>query len=605
MRRLGVYGENLPTKSERSVDPADFGIAGLVGKFDRKYFKAFKFRNTQEAEQVLGVQTNPAAYGWDAVNGFFANLRGNDGSLYVLSYPGSTAAQAAASINDQQTVPEATLSLKASYQANDEYGTSGNRTGYTLTRGAAFSTAVTTLPTGTGDPARVITLESVVGFKVGDVIKLSKTGYAEYHYVTAVSESAKTVTWADADYAGTGVAADYTAEVLAIQVKTFRKDTKGVVSEVEKNIGSEWCTFNSADANKYIENVFSANSWIFADKLATTATPTADKLYPADVTTATYLAGGLDGTEPASDAAWDALYHYFDNLPVRMLANVETSVTSYQLAFETYSQNRTTKDNPVVFFVGEFDLSTKSEAIASGQLFQRSDEADGIYVHNWYGVSDPFADSPTAPRRAVPNAGHLMGWYIAGIATYGIHAIPARKGFPVKGVFEVYGYTADDDQNRTDLAGASVNVTQNLSGYGIIVRNLFTASSDKVFKYANAILMRNFIKVSGVDSLQESENTPNDIGHVREDRTAMLNFMHRLWVRGSNGNVKLGETFGQFENSDGTTSTEADAYEVIADASNNSVGTLQSGERNIDTYFSFPAPCGSLRIGVGLLYRVN
>lgn len=605
MRRLGVYGDNLPTKSERSVDPADFGIAGLVGKFDRKFYKAFKFRNTQEAEQVLGVQTNPAAYGWDAVNGFFANLRGNDGSLYVLSYPGTSAVQATSSVNDQQASPQPTITFKASYQTTDEYGASGNRTGYTITRGSAFSSAVTTLPTGTGATARVIVLESVVGVKVGDVCKISKTGYAEYHYVTAVDESAKTVTWADTDYAGTGVNTDFTFDVVALQIKTYRKDTKGVVSEVAKDIGALWCTFNANDSNKYIENVFAANSWLFADKLSPTGSPTADKVFPADVTTVTYLASGADGTEPATESAWTTLYHYFDNLPVRFLANVETSVTAYQLALESYAQNRTTKDNPVVFFVGQYGLSTKAAVIASGQLYQRSNEVDAIYVHNWYGVADPFAASPTAPRRAVPNGGHLMGWYIAGIATYGIHAIPARKGFPVKGVFDVYGYTADDDQDRTDCANAGADVTQNISGYGIIVRNLFTASSDTVYRYANALLMRNYIKVSGVDSLQESENTPNDIGHVREDRSAMVNFMHRLWVRGSNGNVKLGETFGQFENADGSTSKETDAYEVIADASNNSVGTLQAGERNIDTYFSFPAPCGSLKVGVGLVYRVN
>jgi hypothetical protein len=119
--------------------------------------------------------------------------------------------------------------------------------------------------------------------------------------------------------------------------------------------------------------------------------------------------------------------------------------------------------------------------------------------------------------------------------------------------------------------------------------------------------MRNYIKISGVDSLQTSENTPNTIGRVREDRMAMLQFMHKLWKRGSTGNVKEGETFGQYEIDDGkgTVSTEADAYEVIADASNNPVGFLQAGNRDIDVYFSFPAPCGSLRIGVGVIYRVQ
>lgn len=608
MRRLGVYGDNLPTKSEKSVTAADFGIAGLVAKCDRKYNKAFPFRNTQEAEQVLGGQTDAGAYGWDAINGFFANLRGQNGTLYVASYPGTGAVQASASLNDAQSpTPEATLSLKAAYQDEDEYGVSANRTGYKLTRGNAFTSAVVTLPTGTGATARVVTLESVIGFKVGDVLALTKTGYAEYHFVTAVDEAAKTVAWTDADYAGTEVAADFTANMLALKINVYRKDTKGVVSEVDQGIGKTWVTFNANDANKYIENVFASSSWLKAVKLAVSGTPTAAQLYPADVTTVTYLANGTDGTAPGSVSAWNIVYALFNNLPVRVIANVETAVTEYQQALETYNQNRTTKDNPVAVICGEFDLSTKAEAIASGQLYQRSDEVDAVYAHNWIGVPDPFADSPTAPRRAIPNCGHLMGWMVAGFASLGIHQIPAQITFPLKGLYEVYGYTAPDDQDRTDLAEAGVNVIQSLSGSGYCVRNLFTPSTAPEFDTSNAVFMRNYIKVSGVDSLQSSENTPNSIGRVREDRMAMLQFMHRLWKRGSNGNTKEGEFFGQYELDDGkgTVSSESDAYEVIADASNNPVGFLQAGNRDIDAYFTCPKPAGSIKIGVGILYKVQ
>jgi hypothetical protein len=422
-----------------------------------------------------------------------------------------------------------------------------------------------------------------------------------------VNEAAKTLKWADADYAGTGVATDYTASVLALNIKLYRKDPTGVVSEVDQSIGKLWVTFNSNDSNKYIVNVFKSSSWISATKLAPSGNPTAAQLYPVDVPTVTYLANGTDGTAPGSVSDWNAIYALFNNIPIRVISNVETSVTDYQSALEAYCQNRTTKDNPIAVLCGSYGLSTKASVIASGQVFQRSNEVDAVYAHNWLGVSDPFADSPTAPRRAVPNGGHLMGWMIAGFSALGIHQIPAQITFPLNGVFEVYGYTAADDQDRTDLAGAGVNVIQSLSGQGICVRNLFTPSTDPVFRYANVIFMRNYIKISGVDSLQTSENTPNTIGRVREDRMAMLQFMHKLWKRGSTGNVKEGETFGQYEIDDGkgTVSTEDDAYEVIADASNNPVGFLQAGNRDIDVYFSFPAPCGSLKVGVGVIYRVQ
>jgi len=598
LRRLGVYGANLPTKKERSVTAADFSIAGLYGKFERKYDVPFAVKDTNEALEIFGPQTDAGAYGWDAMNGFFANLAGTRGKLVVASYKGTGAVQASKTIQDIQTTAKDTLKLSAAYQGYNEYGTSANRTGFTLINGAAFTSAVSALPTTN---LKLLTLASVVGFKVGDILKLSKTGYAEYHFVTAVNESAKTVAWADTDYAGTGAATDFTAAVLAFQIKIYRKDIKGVVSEVDQGIGKKWLTFNSADPDRYVESVLAASIKIKATKLVPSPLPTADKALPADVATVTYLESGTDGTAPASVSDWNTVYALLDNQPVRLIANVETSNADYQAALESYCLNR--EDNPIAVLVGQFDISTKALCVAAGQAFQRSDEVDAVYVHNWVGVSDPFASSYAAPKRAVPNAGHLMGEWIASIATYGIHASPARRAITIKGASEVYGFQALDDEDRTELAEAGCNVLQAVSGLGVILRNLFTVSTASEFRYSNAVIQRNFIKVSCVESLQDSENSPNSIASVREDRMACLQFMNRLWAKGSTGNVKEGETFGQYEKDDGTTSTKDDAFEVIADASNNSVATLQAGNRNVDMWFMFPAPAGSIRVGVGLIYK--
>lgn len=602
MRRLGVFGENLPTKKERTVQASDFSNAGLIGKFDRKFGKAFKVRSAQDARVIVGPQTQSGAYGWDAINGFFANLNGRDGNLYILPYKGASSANAAASLNNTDSAPEPALSLKAAFQGELEHGVAGNRTGYTLEVGASFVSSVEALPTGTGAAARVITLGSVAGIKVGDVVKLSKTGYDEYHYITEVDESARKVYWADADYAGTGTAADFTLSVVALRLHVWLKDTRGVVAEADTDLGKTWVTFNPLDPDKYIENVFSRSSYMAADVLTVTGTPTAAQLYPAAVSTVTYLAGGLDGTDPSSAADWSAIYALMDNLPVRFLANVETTNVAYQRALETYARGRA--DNPIVLLVGAAS-HTKASAVAAGIGFQRSDEVDAVYVHNWIKVSDPFATSPLSPDRQVPAAGHLMGYAISGIAEMGIHVIPALPTRPLKGANDVVGEQALSDFDRTELAEAGANVIQNVAGRGLMVRNWFTPSTDAVFKYGNAVLMRNYVKVSGVDSLQLSENTPNDIAHVREDRSAMLQFMNKLWMRGSNGNIKEGETFGQYENTDGTISTREDAFEVVADASNNPVGSLQAGERNIDVWFMFPAPAGSIKVGVGLIYKVQ
>jgi phage tail sheath protein FI len=317
----------------------------------------------------------------------------------------------------------------------------------------------------------------------------------------------------------------------------------------------------------------------------------------------TYLAGGTDGTQPATVADFSAIWPMMDFQPVRMIAAVETSNSDVQKSLEEYCANR--EDNPIVFIVGQFGMDTKAQVLAAGQAFQRSNEVDAVFVHNWLGVPDPFASSPTAPKRSVPNVGHLMGQWIASISMDGIHASPARKTVPVMGATEALGYTAISDFDRTDLAEAGVNVIQSMTGRGLIVRNHFTPSTAVEFRYSNAVIMRNFVKISCVDSLQDSENTPNDIGHVINDRMACLFFMNRLWNQGSSGNVPTGETFGQYQKSDGSMSGIDEAFEIIADASNNSIASLMAGERNVDIWFAFPAPGGSIKVGVGLIYRVN
>jgi hypothetical protein len=157
------------------------------------------------------------------------------------------------------------------------------------------------------------------------------------------------------------------------------------------------------------------------------------------------------------------------------------------------------------------------------------------------------------------------------------------------------------DLDRTDLAENGINVIQELDGIGTIVRNFFTPSIDVAYQFGNGILMRNFIKISAVDSLQPSENQPNSIGRIKEDRMAILQFLYRLWESGSTGNVPTGETFGQTQDEEGNESTPEDHFEVKADAINNPQISINAGERNIDVYFTFPAPAGSIKIGVGIL----
>jgi hypothetical protein len=840
MRRLGVYGENLPTKKERSVTPADFSIAGLYGSFNRKFNKPFRFRNTQEALAVLGEQTNPADYGWDALNGFFANLRGQSGSIIVCSYPGIGAAQAHEEVSHQGAP---LMNFRAAYQGAPEYGKRANRIAFEIKNGSSFTTAIleadgnrialesvtgirrgdvvslgvpSTLITHTildkittqaqiavhtvqklllktlkmddvsrfevgtvsingtdytvtaidgvylvldditgitaGDEVRrlishtvvsvdgavTLTMDSADGWAAGDELVINgavhiiagitgdqvtiddtsgiavgdtaeatishtiqavydkaaefdsladwAVGYAitfpnAVHSITGIDgllvtfddmtavavgepgsytitpeayqiqvDTAEDIYAGDtvlgqtvievdgvllkvADFSGIFIGDTFTTgnpasrqyskvtdvnesnaaiqiqdsfssaslsgtlEVVAYQVKTYFRNDKGVVAEIDKDLGKRWLTLNADDADRYLPAVFKQSSYLDVEQIGDSPVGAL-----ADVPL-TYLSGGTDGARPATIDQFRAVWRLMDTQPFRMVAAVETSRSDVQKSLEEYCFSR--EDNPIVIYTGEFGMSRKEQVLEAGQGFQRSNEVDAVFVHNWLGVSDPFASSPSAPRRFVPPAGHIMGQWIRAIGLYGIHCIPARKNLELAGASEAAGYPAASDFDRTDLADAGVNVIQNMPGRGLVVRNFFTPSTAPEFRFANAVIMRNFIKVSMVDALQESENTPNTIANVREDRMKGCQFMHKLWLRGSAGNAPEGETFGQYEKDDGNVSSEEDAYEIIADASNNSVSQLQAGERNMDIWFMFPAPAGSIKVGVGLMYKVN
>jgi hypothetical protein len=198
-----------------------------------------------------------------------------------------------------------------------------------------------------------------------------------------------------------------------------------------------------------------------------------------------------------------------------------------------------------------------------------------------------------------------MGAWLQSISVAGIHVIPCTDQIALNGIngLENSNLGDVDDDIRTQLAEYGVNLIQFINGSGYRIRNLFTPSTATAYMFANGILMRNFIKISAEDSLQSSENTPNSFNRILEDKNALLAFLYRLWFVGSTGNVPTGETFGQQQNDDGTLTDFSDHVQVIADAINNPLSSINLGERNIDVYFTYPAPAGSIEINVGILIR--
>ena len=313
----------------------------------------------------------------------------------------------------------------------------------------------------------------------------------------------------------------------------------------------------------------------------------------------TYLTSGANGTSPTTVAHWSQDLLAFDDDSIRMLCNVETTDEDIQKAGEIYCKAR--NDIPKWMYNTPEDQS-KSQLITLGNNYQRSDDVVGILSANWYEKADPFASSTLAPKRTIPSCAHHMGAWIRCIGTLGIHWIPAVNAIPILGVTGVVGDQFLDDLDRTDIAEAGFNVSQFVKGSGILIKSWFTPSTTTEFQFGNGILMREFIKVSIKDSLADTVNEPNNFDRIQSSRSAIVYFFNSLWESGSTGNVPEGETFGQtIDPETGEATNESNHYQVQADLVNNPQANIEAGERNLDSWFTYPSPAGSIKIGVGLM----
>lgn len=607
LRKLGVNGANLPTKKSLTVRPSDFAIGGLLIEAERKFLKAFTLNSPEEYSEIFGKQVDQNAYGPDAVQGFFANVVGVDAKLVVQSLmgydTGGDVIDAVVAARDKVDVGSDAdaYSVEAAYKKELQYGIGGNRTGTKFTQAERFATQAAGTVAATG--VSIAVLDSVAGIRVGDLILFKTNAGASpvYKIVTAIDENAKTVGWTG-DFEVSGASGETLAlnddvVIPGFKVQTYTKSISGVETEIEEDLGVIICSSEALVTDFYVENIHAENRYVKITEAS--ASSLGDRL-PVNDSVVTYPTNGADGTAVATVEAQDVFLQLIKNEPYRLLANPETSDEAMQKAIETFNRGRT--DTPLQIVTAPENQS-KSQLITLGNKYQRSDDVFQVIPANWLEVTDPFSTSAIAPARNVPNVGHIMGAWIRAIGLFGIHTVPATNQVPIYGALGVVGEQLLDDRDRTDVAEAGVNMIQEVSGVGIKLRNLFTPSTTTEFLFGNGLLMRNFIKVSGVDSLSSSENTPNSLNRITSDKMAMLQFFYSLWFSGSTGDIPEGETLGQSQDEDGNPTVATDHFQVIADITNNPQAKINIGERNIDSHFTYPSPAGSIRIGAGFILR--
>ena len=590
LRRQGIFARNIPSQRSLTVQGTDFSQAGLIGHFERKYDQAYEVSGIEDFRLIFGENVNPRFFGWDNVDHFFQEAP--NGTLYVKSHRPSDSSGANVIIDNLAF--NSAMRINSAYRGQISYGTFGNRTSILITGASRFNSSVVSANT-TRD---VLTCESVIGVRVGDIIRIGVTATTfEYEKVRAVSIGDNTVTLmaptSEADLSNiVGI------DVLGFRIQTFQKDINGVNFEVETELGSIICTMESEVQEFYVQNVHRNNSYISVIDLAPISPNQLG--FPALIgdTVSDELAGGLDGVPTTSADTYDADNSAFDGLPIRMIGNCETTSEDVQRRLQTYTMGRATTDFPASIISLPRNLS-KAELITAGQRYQTSRNILSVLIGTWQRVTNSFGSG----ERVVNAIGRAMGVWIRSLNEVGIHIVPATNfasfNGSIRGVADDHNNFSDED--RTDILCAGVNIIQNKQGVGFLFRNFNTVSTTNEYRFANGLIMGNFLAESSKTALQVTENEPTSFSRLRATRDAIVVFGNRLWREGNTGNVQTGEFFGQREITDGfgnveRTTTFQESFQVIANDTNNTQEELQAGNRNIRFIYSYPSPAGSIQI---------
>lgn len=592
MRRRGVFGYNLPPRNGDIIIPTELGIAGAIGLFDRTFDDPIVISDKTEIPYKLGDYRR-GYYGRYVVEHSLSNAKRNPIKYVVKGYTATDAVQASATINDKQLVPAATLKILSAYQGKNDKGSFGNRTGYTITNGDRFTTTIKSTAGTIASGALSLPLTSVADVRVGDILRVN-SAVVQYVKVTAIDEFAKSVTIASATTSN--ILANNAVAAIGFRIRVYRKNYRGLVSEVKINESKIWLSLEPENTEFYINNAFKSHPLI---NLADQASPAANYFdkYPVDVTTVTFLTSGSDGTAPSSSTDWNDQLAFFDTYNIRFLFNTDSTLSAVNNAGEDYCKNRL--DAPLWIY-NIPDGQTKDSLITLGRLYQRSDQVQGVVIYGRRNVSDPIGDG-ASPVVKIPNMGGTVGNWINTIYTSGVHRAPAGEDFPLAGYQETPDLVEDQwsEDDRTDILEAGVNLIQNRAGKGIILRSFRTPSTNTSAMFANLLLMQNFIKISVVESLSQAENRPNKLSKLKDYGNKARDFGFKLYEGSFPFGIDSDGAFGDFKKADGSDSQFEDVYTVQDNEFINDQTSLMNGEGNILIWFYGAPLLESLGVGVG------
>lgn len=598
-REQGVHGRSAPPTGGSVFQPSDFSWAGLFIRAPRQIVTPdgllqIDSSDTTGLNELLGPHS-PEYFGRLSVESFFVNKGQVNGRLMVAVNIPTDAVQAEKTINDQaDPTPGPTLTGKSAWRNYAEESYDGNNTGFTLTNGVRAETTATAVAVPT---AVELTLASVAQLRVGELLKIYS---AEPHYakVSAINFAEKKVTVSALTLA---VAIDDVVEAMGFQIKIYRKDSRGVENEVQRQEHQIWCSLEPENAEFYVENVFRNHPYISWEDEGS-AEPL-DKSWPLDVAVVTYLTGGLQGTAP-TDADWKIDHAKFlgergIKKRVRWIANPESNTeTANQDGMTAFNG---TEEQPI-WICNVPRLATKAEYIDYGTRLQRGDLIFGCAVGSTRPVADPIGAGAN-PVREIPLVAAKIGAWIRTIYTLGFQWAATGRHVPFLGFASSENEHPDDlytDLDLTEMKDAGINIVQRVAGAGLVCQSARAMSTDVKSQYEHYLLLINFWKVSARDSAVTEIGKPLTLEDVIALAGSVTSFALKTDEAGFPFDVQKNREFFATRDEAGNVLTFEEKFFARADASNNPQSSINAGNGNIDIKFRPPGITESLFFTVGL-----
>jgi phage tail sheath protein FI len=175
----------------------------------------------------------------------------------------------------------------------------------------------------------------------------------------------------------------------------------------------------------------------------------------------------------------------------------------------------------------------------------------------WIEVMDPLTSRPIQ----VPPSGHVAGVWARVDASRGVHKAPANE--VILGANGLAFQVTHGEQGGLNRVG--INCIRSFPGRGIRIWGARTLSSDPEWRYINVRRLFNYVSESIMVGTQWSVFEPNDPMLWSRLRTAVGNFLNRVY--------RSGALFG---------ATAAEAYYVKCDEETNPPELIEAGQVTVE-----------------------